>query len=106
MDGGKGQVKSAKQALESLNITDIPVFGMVKDNKHRTRAITDIGEEISIVNKRRLFTLVSSIQEEVHRFAITYQKSTRKSGYKSMLTNVSGIGEELFNKIKKDITVS
>ena len=94
VDGGKGQVKSAKQALETLNITDIPVFGMVKDNKHRTRAITDIGEEISIVNKRRLFTLVSSIQEEVHRFAITYQKSTRKSGYKSMLTNVNGIGEK------------
>ena len=94
VDGGKGQVKSAKMALGSLGITDIAVFGMVKDNKHRTRAITDSGAEISIVDKRQVFTLVSSIQEEVHRFAITYQKTTRKTDYRSKLTDVEGIGEK------------
>lgn len=94
VDGGKGQVKSAKTALSSLGISDIAVFGMVKDNKHKTRAITDSGAEISIVDKRQVFTLVSAIQEEVHRFAITYQKTTRKGGYKTKLTEVSGIGEK------------
>ena len=94
VDGGKGQVKSAKTALSSLGIDDIAVFGMVKDNKHRTRAITDSGAEISIVDKRQVFTLVSNIQEEVHRFAITYQKTTRKGGYRTKLTEVNGIGEK------------
>ena len=68
---------------------------MVKDSKHRTRAITDEGQEISINSGRKVFTLISSIQEEVHRFAITYHKSKHsKNSLALSLTKIEGIGEK------------
>ena len=72
---------------------DIPLFGMVKDNHHRTRAITDEGHEIAIQSLRSAFTLVSKIQDEVHRFAIGYhrQKHSKRS-FSSSLTEIEGIG--------------
>ncbi len=94
LDGGKGQVNAVKSVMLAKGYT-IPVFGMVKDNKHRTRAITDSGNEIAIANKRNVFTLVSNIQEEVHRFAIGYHRQKRKStAFKSSLTEINGIGEK------------
>ena len=94
LDGGKGQVNAVK-AVMSVKGYDIPVFGMVKDNKHRTRAITDSGSEIAIANKRNVFTLVSNIQEEVHRFAIGYHRQKRKTTtFKSSLTEIDGVGEK------------
>lgn len=67
---------------------------MVKDNKHRTRAIALTGGEIEINSHRRVFTLVSSIQEEVHRFAITYHhKKHKKSTLSTSLTKIDGIGD-------------
>lgn len=92
LDGGKGHVGVVKPIIQERGYT-IPVFGMVKDDKHRTRAITDVGEEIAINSRRRVFTLVSAIQEEVHRFAIGYHRQKRKSNaFKSSLTDIDTIG--------------
>lgn len=93
LDGGKGQVAAVKEVLIQKNI-DVPLFGMVKDDKHRTRAITGQGGEISINSKRAVFTFVSKIQDEVHRFAIGYHHSRRsKNTFRSSLTNIDGVGE-------------
>lgn len=93
LDGGKGQVNAVSQVMKRMGYS-IPLFGMVKDNKHRTRAITDAGKEIAINNKRSVFTLVSNIQEEVHRFAIGYHRQKRKNtSFKSSLTEIEGVGE-------------
>lgn len=93
LDGGKGQVQAVLPVLQNFGLS-IPVFGMVKDNRHRTRAIATGGEEISLTSKRTAFTLVSEIQEEVHRFAVSYHRSKhRKKGYGSALTEIEGVGE-------------
>lgn len=93
LDGGKGQVHAVKEVLLKLNI-DVPLFGMVKDDKHRTRAVTGDGGEIAISTKRQLFTFLSKMQDEVHRFAIGYHHSRRsKNTFKSSLTEIDGIGE-------------
>lgn len=93
LDGGKGQVAAVKQVLQSKNI-NVPLFGMVKDDKHRTRAVTGEGGEIAISSKRALFTFLSKMQDEVHRFAIGYHHSRRsKNTFKSSLTSIEGVGE-------------
>ncbi|MGN0491954.1 excinuclease ABC subunit UvrC [Ruminococcus sp.] len=93
LDGGKGQVAAVKQVLESMSII-VPLFGMVKDDKHRTRAVTGDGGEIAISSKRALFTFLSKMQDEVHRFAIGYHHARRsKNTFKSSLTNIDGVGE-------------
>lgn len=93
LDGGKGQVSAVRSVLSQKGV-NIPLFGMVKDSKHRTRAVTDEGREISISSNRRVFAFVSSIQDEVHRFAIGYHRKSRsKSVFKSSLTDIEGIGE-------------
>lgn len=79
LDGGKGHVGAIRPLLREMGI-DVPVYGMVKDDKHRTRAITEDGGEIAIQSTRAVFTLVSSIQDEVHRFAIGYHRQQRKKG--------------------------
>lgn len=92
LDGGKGHVAAVAPILQARGY-DIPLFGMVKDDKHRTRAVTGSGGEIAINSKRRAFTLVSSIQDEVHRFAIGYHRQKRSSGaFKSSLTEIEGVG--------------
>lgn len=94
LDGGQMQVNAVLPVVEAFGL-NIPVFGMVKDNKHRTRAIASTGGEIAISDGRRAFTLVSSIQEEVHRFAITYHKNRHaKSSVATTLTEIEGIGEK------------
>ena len=94
LDGGQGQVNVVRPIVEAFGL-DIPVFGMVKDSKHRTRAIASGGEEIAINYGREVFTLISSIQEEVHRFAISYHKSKHtKNTIKTALTQIEGIGEK------------
>lgn len=73
---------------------DIPVFGMVKDDRHRTRAlVTPEGHQIRIDNQQAVFALIGTIQEEVHRFAISYhrQKRSKRLRY-SQLDNIPGIG--------------
>lgn len=94
LDGGKGQVAVVKEVLKEKNI-DVPLFGLVKDDKHRTRAVTGDGGEISISSRRALFTFLSKMQDEVHRFAIGYHHSRRsKNTFKSSLTDIEGIGEK------------
>lgn len=93
LDGGKGQVAVVKEVLEKMNIS-VPLFGMVKDDKHRTRAVTGDGGEIAINSKRTLFTFLSKMQDEVHRFAIGYHHSRRhKNTFRSSLTSIDGVGE-------------
>ena len=94
LDGGQGQVNAVLPVIEAFGL-DIAVFGMVKDNRHRTRAIATGGREISINEGRKVFTLISTIQEEVHRFAITYHKEKHaRSSIGTTLTGISGIGEK------------
>lgn len=98
LDGGEPQVNAVLPVIEKMNI-DTAVFGMVKDNKHRTRAIAYNGGEIEINSHRSAFTLVSRIQEEVHRFAVSYHhKKHKKSSFSSSLLKIEGIGE---NKAKQ-----
>lgn len=102
LDGGQPQVNAVMPVIKQMKI-DVPVFGMVKDNKHRTRAIAFDGGEIEINSHRSAFTLVSSIQEEVHRFAITYHhKKHQKSSFSSSLTKIEGIGEKKAKALLKE----
>ena len=93
LDGGRGQVHAVREVLDRMDI-HVPLFGMVKDNKHRTRAVTGDGGEIAINSRRQLFTFLSKMQDEVHRFAIGYHHSRRsKNTFKSSLTSIEGVGE-------------
>ncbi|MCI8553923.1 MAG: excinuclease ABC subunit UvrC [Clostridiales bacterium] len=93
LDGGRGHVSAVKPVVDAYGFS-LPVFGMVKDQHHRTRAIAEDGGEISITAKRSAFTLVSAIQEEVHRYAIAYHRQKRaKRGIGTELTKIEGIGE-------------
>ncbi len=101
LDGGQPQVNAVLPVVERMGI-NVPVFGMVKDNKHRTRAIAFGGGEIEINSHRSAFTLVSDIQEEVHRFAITYHhKKHKKSTFSSSLLSIEGIGESKAKALMK-----
>ena len=92
MDGGRGQVSAAKAALAGTSLADVPLYGMVKDDHHRTRAIVDSeGREIAINMNRGTFTFITAIQDETHRFANAYRKQQmRKKSYSSTLTEVPG----------------
>lgn len=93
LDGGKGQISAVKPILKKHSLENIPLFGMVKDGSHRTRAIAMSGGEIALTSKRRAFTLVAEIQEEVHRFAVTYHRQKHKSSALSgTLTEIPGVG--------------
>lgn len=94
LDGGKGQVSAVTPVLKAHNI-DTALFGMVKDSKHRTRAIATTGGDISIRSNRRAFTLITNIQDEVHRFAISYHRNRRSSHMlSSELKGIKGVGEK------------
>lgn len=92
MDGGKGQVNVALKVLEKLDI-HIPVCGMVKDDNHRTRGLYYNNEEISFPRNSEVFGMVTRLQDEAHRFAITYHKLLRgKEQVRSILDDINGIG--------------
>ncbi len=100
IDGGINHAKVAVAALEELALS-FPVFGMVKDDRHRTRAlVTPDGQEIRIDNNQAVFSLIGSIQEETHRFAITYHRQLRSKRLRySELDGIPGIG----SKRKQDL---
>ena len=101
LDGGKGQLSAVREILCKHNL-NISVFGMVKDSKHKTRAITSGGEDIQIKANRKAFTLVTSIQDEVHRAAISFHhQRAKKSTIKSELMNINGVGEATVKKLIK-----
>ena len=92
LDGGKGHVNAVQPVLEEMGV-GAPLYGLVKDDKHRTRAIALSGGEIAITSTRRAFTLLSTIQDEVHRFAIGYHRQQRKkSAISSTLLSIEGVG--------------
>ncbi|MBR2319954.1 MAG: excinuclease ABC subunit UvrC [Clostridia bacterium] len=92
LDGGSGQVAAVAPVLQKYAL-DIPLYGLVKDDRHRTRAIALSGGEIAIHRKRAAFTLLANIQEEVHRSAIRYHRQRRKgSSLATTLTEIEGIG--------------
>ncbi|MBQ7503737.1 MAG: excinuclease ABC subunit UvrC [Ruminococcus sp.] len=92
LDGGKGQVAAVMPMLKKHNV-DVPIFGMVKDSSHRTRAVTGSGGEIAINSYRSVFTFLSKMQDEVHRFAIGYHRQRRKNAViNSSLTDIDGVG--------------
>ena len=92
MDGGKGQVNVAQRVLDELHL-NIPVCGMVKDDKHRTRGLYFENKEIPIDRNSEGFRLITRIQDEAHRFAIEYHRSLRtKDQVHSILDDIDGIG--------------
>ncbi len=93
LDGGRGHVSVVRELLQELEL-QIPVFGMVKDDYHKTRALCTDSEEISIAKERELFSLVYRIQEEVHRYTVRcMEQAKRKSLVTSVLTVIPGIGK-------------
>ena len=105
IDGGVNHARTAVRALRELEL-EFPVFGMVKDDRHRTRAlVTPEGQEIRIDNNQAVFSLIGSIQEETHRFAITYHRQLRSKRLRySELDDIPGIGpkrkQELLRQFK------
>ena len=101
LDGAKGQISAVLPILEKHNI-NVPIFGMVKDSKHRTRAIATSGADIEIKANRSVFTLITAIQDEVHRFAISYQRKLQsKKMISRELTEIKGIGDKKANTLLK-----
>ena len=94
LDGGKGQVHAVQQVLRGTALEDVPLYGMVKDDHHRTRAIIAPDDrEIAISIHRGIFTFITSIQDETHRFANRYRKQQmNKKSYASSLTAIPGVG--------------
>ena len=111
IDGGIAHAKVALEVLTSLELR-FPVFGMVKDDRHRTRAlVTPQGQEIGIDSNPAVFSLIGNIQEETHRFAITYHRSLRSKRLRySELDGIEGIGpkrkQELLKTFKSLTTIS
>ncbi|MFI3313160.1 MAG: excinuclease ABC subunit UvrC, partial [Eubacteriales bacterium] len=111
IDGGTVHAKMVKDLLVSMEL-DFPVYGMVKDNRHRTRGlVTPQGTEVGIAATPAVFALVGRIQEETHRFAITYQKQLRsKKLTQSKLEAIPGIGKarraELLKHFKSITAIS
>lgn len=91
LDGGQAQVSAGEQALSRMGIK-VPLFGLVKDGRHRTRAVATDNRELSVQPHRAAYSLVSSIQEEVHRFAVGYHRQTRSKTLSTTLLSIPGIG--------------
>ncbi len=94
LDGGKGQVNAVLPVMEQYGI-DVPLYGMVKNSKHRTSAISTSNGRIDFNARKKAFTLVTNIQDEVHRYAVAYHhKKHKKSTLNATLTSIKGIGDK------------
>ena len=94
VDGGLGQINAAKSMLEEIEI-DIPVYGMVKNDKHKTRGLISDDGEAEIKMTSAIFNFITRIQDEVHRYAISYHRTLRTvSAVHSELDNIVGVGEK------------
>ncbi len=103
LDGGKGHLSSILQVIDGTDFSDVPVFGMVKDSKHRTRAIVGRDGEIEVAMHKGIFKFITEIQDEVHRFSIEYQRRTQKTkSYAVTLTKIKGIGEKKAENLMKE----
>ena len=102
LDGGKGQLSAVLRIVRGTSFRDVPIFGMVKDSKHRTRAMVGPEGEIAIAMHKSVFKFVTEIQDEVHRFSIEFQRKTAKSkSYAVTLTKVPGIGPKKAEALMK-----
>ncbi len=102
LDGGKGHVSVVKEKMREMGLEHIPIFGMVKDDFHKTRALCTENEEISIAKERDVFSLIYRIQEEIHRYTVrVMEQAKNKTLTHSTLTAVNGIGD---SKAKKLLT--
>ena len=100
-DGGLIQVEAVTEALKSIEV-DIPVFGLYKNDKHQTEGLIDINGNTYPLDNKALFFLLTRMQDEVHRFAITFHRSKREKKMKeSILDNIKGLGEKRKEEIKK-----
>lgn len=94
LDGGKGHLSVILEAVAGTSFADVPVFGLVKDDKHRTRGIVGPGGELSMSMHRGAYRFVSAIQEEVHRYSIDYSRRVHsRNATRSSLLRISGVGE-------------
>ena len=94
LDGGKGQVSAVQKVFDKYGV-NIPLWGMYKDDKHRTKGLISATKEFELDKTSNLYRFVASIQEEVHNYAITYHRSLRnKSLTKSSLDDIPGVGEK------------
>lgn len=101
IDGGTEHAAVAQAVLDGFGLT-VPVFGMVKDDRHRTRAlVTPEGGEIGIAGNPAVFALIGTIQEETHRYSIEYQRSLRRAALGSELDAIPGVGEKRRNALLK-----
>ena len=101
LDGAKGQISAVLPVLQKHNI-NVAIFGMVKDSKHRTRAIATSGDDIEIKSNRFIFNFITAIQDEVHRFAISYQRKLQSKKLLSReLTEIKGIGKQKADNLLK-----
>ena len=99
LDGGRGHVAVVRELLQEMDI-DLPVFGMVKDDYHKTRALCTDCEEISIARERDVYSLIYRIQEEVHRYTVGRMENAKRNTLKkSILTDISGIGPAKAKKL-------
>lgn len=93
LDGGRGHVSVIRELLAERGLDDIPLLGMVKDDYHKTRALTDGENEINIARERDIFTFIYKLQEEVHRYTFTRTETAKRKSIKtSSLTEIHGIG--------------
>ena len=100
LDGGKGQLSAVTAALAGTAFEDVPTFGMVKDDRHRTRAIVSKDGEIGIAMHKSVFAFISAIQNEVHRFSIEYQRTSgKKKAFSSTLMQIPGVGQVTAKKL-------
>ena len=101
LDGGKGQISAVLPVLSKYKL-DIALFGLIKDAKHRTRAVAGEDKGIEIKANRSVFTFLTSIQDEVHRVAVSYHRQrSRKSALALELTKIEGVGEATAKKLIK-----
>ncbi len=102
IDGGETHARAVLEVARKFDVR-VPIFGMVKDDRHRTRAlVTPDGREIGIGNYQPVFALIGQIQEETHRFAITYHhESHTKSTMKSVLDGIPGVGPKRREELRK-----
>lgn len=102
IDGGETHARAALAVAQEFS-AQVPIFGMVKDDRHRTRAlVTPDGREIGIVNNQAVFSLIGQIQEETHRFAITYHhESHTRSTMRSALDDIPGVGPKRREALRK-----
>lgn len=99
LDGGKGHVSSVKETLSQMGI-DVAVFGMVKDDFHKTRALCNESEEINIARNQAVFVFLYKLQEEVHRYTVSRMTSAKLKTLKtSSLEKIKGIGEKKAKKL-------